>query len=88
LAEAPSYGQTIFEYDPSCHGSEDYKQVAQLIHNQMQVKATESTENILATEHTEVTEVVKKAPMEIIEIPSAQPAQTPTANIEIKETQI
>ena len=36
LAEAPSYGQTIFEYDPSCHGSEDYKKVAQLIHNQMQ----------------------------------------------------
>ena len=76
LAEAPSYGQTIFEYDPSCHGSEDYKKVAQLIHNQMQVEATESTE------------VVKKAPIEIIEIPSAQPAQTPTANIEIKETQI
>ncbi|MEN6425547.1 MAG: AAA family ATPase [Phycisphaerales bacterium] len=28
LAEAPSYGQTIFEYDPACNGAEDYRQVA------------------------------------------------------------
>jgi chromosome partitioning protein len=31
LAEAPSYGKTIFEYEPSCHGAEDYKKVAELI---------------------------------------------------------
>jgi chromosome partitioning protein len=36
LAEAPSYGKTIFEYEPSCHGAEDYRKVAELIHNQMQ----------------------------------------------------
>jgi chromosome partitioning protein len=29
LAEAPSYGRTIFEYDPTCNGAEDYKRVAQ-----------------------------------------------------------
>jgi chromosome partitioning protein len=28
LAEAPSYGQTIFEYDPACNGAEDYRNVA------------------------------------------------------------
>jgi chromosome partitioning protein len=28
LAEAPSYGQTIFEYEPNCHGAEDYQKVA------------------------------------------------------------
>ncbi len=28
LAEAPSYGQTIFEYDPDCNGAEDYAKVA------------------------------------------------------------
>lgn len=28
LAEAPSYGQTIFEYDPTCNGAEDYRKVA------------------------------------------------------------
>jgi len=30
LAEAPSYGKTIFEYDPSCNGAEDYANVANL----------------------------------------------------------
>jgi hypothetical protein len=28
LAEAPSYGQTIFEYAPSASGSEDYNAIA------------------------------------------------------------
>jgi len=28
LAEAPSYGQTIFEYAPSSHGAEDYMKLA------------------------------------------------------------
>jgi len=36
LAEAPSYGQTIFEYEPNCHGAEDYKKVAEFIHSQSQ----------------------------------------------------
>jgi chromosome partitioning protein len=27
LAEAPSYGQTIFEYDPTCNGAADYRNV-------------------------------------------------------------
>jgi chromosome partitioning protein len=36
LAEAPSYGKTIFEYDPTCNGAEDYRKVAEFIHNQMQ----------------------------------------------------
>ena len=34
LAEAPSYGRTIFEYEQNCHGAEDYKKVAELIHAQ------------------------------------------------------
>ena len=28
LAEAPSYGKTIFEYDPTCNGAQDYRRVA------------------------------------------------------------
>ncbi|MEN6334954.1 MAG: hypothetical protein ABFE01_11880, partial [Phycisphaerales bacterium] len=27
LAEAPSYGKTIFEYDPDCNGADDYRKV-------------------------------------------------------------
>ncbi len=34
LAEAPSYGKTIFEYEQNCHGAKDYKKVAELIHAQ------------------------------------------------------
>lgn len=37
LAEAPSYGQTIFEYERNCHGAEDYTKVAESIHNQIQI---------------------------------------------------
>lgn len=33
LAEAPSYGKTIFEYERNCHGAEDYARVAEFIHN-------------------------------------------------------
>jgi chromosome partitioning protein len=39
LAEAPSYGKTIFEYEPNCHGSEDYQKVAQFVHAQFQPPA-------------------------------------------------
>ena len=35
LAEAPSYGKTIFEYEPNCHGAEDYRKVAEFIHTQL-----------------------------------------------------
>jgi chromosome partitioning protein len=31
LAEAPSYGKTIFEYDPTCNGAEDYRKVARYL---------------------------------------------------------
>ena len=29
LAESPSYGQTIFEYENNCHGAEDYRALAE-----------------------------------------------------------
>ena len=31
LAEAPSYGKTIFEYESNCHGAEDYEKVAKFL---------------------------------------------------------
>jgi len=44
LAEAPSYGQTIFEYERNCHGAEDYLKVAESIHNQFQFDIQSDTE--------------------------------------------
>ena len=32
LAEAPSHGQTIFEYEPNCNGAADYLAVADFLH--------------------------------------------------------
>jgi chromosome partitioning protein len=64
LAEAPSYGKTIFEYDPSCNGAADYLKVAQLIHNP----------NSFTAENTE------KAPIKIVEVPvinSQEPMSKP-----------
>jgi chromosome partitioning protein len=39
LAEAPSYGKTIFEYEQNCNGAEDYRKVAEFIHAQFQLPA-------------------------------------------------
>lgn len=36
LAEAPSYGKTIFEYEQECNGAQDYSQVAEYIHSMNQ----------------------------------------------------
>lgn len=35
LAEAPSYGKTIFEYDDDCNGANDYRAVAEFIHQSL-----------------------------------------------------
>jgi len=48
LAEAPSYGQTIFEYEATCHGAEDYEQVARLVHGkEIPVAITEPEQPIV-----------------------------------------
>jgi chromosome partitioning protein len=73
LAEAPGYGQTIFEYAPNCHGSEDYRKVAEFIHNQMQLKATEGT----ACPEQSRRETAEKCPIKIVEgiSPNSQTVQ-------------
>jgi chromosome partitioning protein len=35
LAECPSFGQSIFVYAPTCHGAEDYRELAQEVMAQM-----------------------------------------------------
>ncbi len=48
LAEAPSYGKTIFEYEPACNGAEDYRKVAEFIHNQTKPKPPEPQPQVSA----------------------------------------
>ena len=54
LAEAPSYGQTIFEFEPGCHGAEDYRKVAEYISpiapKKPAEKSAEMTEEIVPEE--------------------------------------
>ena len=51
LAEAPSYGKTIFEYEPDCHGSEDYTKVAQYLRDEkIRQSEPETIERQSATE--------------------------------------
>ena len=47
LAEAPSYGKTIFEYEPNCHGAEDYLSVAEYIHRLCSNDGEETTEPVV-----------------------------------------
>lgn len=53
LAEAPSYGKTIFEYEPRCHGAEDYKSVADYIHSQMVTEPKTEAEPVVIGEDDE-----------------------------------
>jgi len=51
LAEAPSYGKTIFEYEPNCNGARDYWNVARCVHADFQpVPEVEVPEPMKASE--------------------------------------
>ncbi|TFG49895.1 MAG: ParA family protein [Candidatus Brocadiia bacterium] len=45
LAEAPSYGQTIFEYEPSCNGAEDYRKAAAFLDGRLDVTQGATTQD-------------------------------------------
>ena len=64
LAEAPSYGKTIFEYEPNCHGAEDYSKVAKFIHSQPQ-----PTTNPVMSQ-TATAEQIRDQSSELLESPS------------------
>jgi len=53
LAEAPSYGKTIFEYEQNCHGAEDYRRVAEFIHAQFQPPTPTEMLQAVAAEQTQ-----------------------------------
>ncbi|MFA5785199.1 MAG: hypothetical protein WC962_10010, partial [Phycisphaerae bacterium] len=87
LAEAPSYGQTIFEYAPTCHGAEDYQKVAEFLldeegfYNRVEVPQFEQQERDVAAAMDEQLEShlggkkEDKPIAEIAEIPQSQPSE-------------
>ena len=79
LAEAPSYGKTIFEYEQNCHGANDYKKVAEFIHNPS-AYTVENTE-LSAPAEQPPTETTEKCPIKIVEVTrtNSQDVATETA---------
>ena len=53
LAEAPSHGKTIFEYEPNCNGAEDYQAIADFIHNKMNSAGVVNLEDALIVDEKE-----------------------------------
>ncbi len=74
LAEAPSYGKTIFEYEQNCHGAEDYRKVADLLAGKKEeptIEAIEEPAEETTQEPIEVSDLPEPtsvAPIEIVEI--------------------
>ena len=60
LAEAPSYGKTIFEYEPRCNGAEDYKTVAEYIHSQTGAGSISEPEPVVVGKDESVGDAAKK----------------------------
>ena len=63
LAEAPSYGKTIFEYEPDCNGAKDYRKVAEYIHAQYHGPVeSDSSEEVVTDEVREPSEEPESSP--------------------------
>ncbi|MHC4620880.1 MAG: ParA family protein, partial [Planctomycetota bacterium] len=77
LAEAPSYGKTIFEYEQNCHGAEDYRKVAEFIHAHFEPTAPQASTPESCEE--------KPGPAPI-EIKSISPADSAAPSSEVTET--
>jgi len=79
LAEAPGYGQTIYEYEPDCNGAQDYKKVAQFIHDPSLLDSDDDTEEQRSETETPAEEQApdpspsSHVPIEIREIPLIGP---------------
>ncbi|MGE5295603.1 MAG: ParA family protein [Solirubrobacterales bacterium] len=86
LAEAPSYGKTIFEYDPDCNGTEDYRKVGNFFlgisDDGEETPAPAASQPAPAIE----TQAEPQAQAEIPAQPEAAAASAPTP-VEIREVQ-
>ena len=76
LAEAPSYGKTIFEYEPDCNGASDYQAIADFIDTKMANSTSKPLEQTPSVSE----------PVAVVETPAVSgipsPEQTPHQNAE------
>jgi chromosome partitioning protein len=59
LAEAPSYGKSIFEYEPDCNGSRDYESIAKFIHTKMINSPSQAASQAQALEEPVVAKAIE-----------------------------
>ena len=85
LAEAPSYGNTIFEYEPNCHGAEDYKRVAEFIHSPL--KPVQPEPGPAAVETAQPISV-DSAPITEPHVPPSEPQTQPTTQPDIPSPEV
>lgn len=85
LAEAPGYGQTIFEYEPTCHGAEDYRKAAEFLWPEIRRSGGPDIQEVVAEDDK------KQSPIEIKPIPESDShkqdsAQAPVSQDEPDQT--
>ena len=77
LAEAPSYGKTIFEYEPDCNGATDYLAIARHVHTGM------GTEGVWTLDRRDETPAGAVADSEDEMTPETSPASDQVAAIQL-----
>lgn len=60
LAEAPSHGQTIFEYEPDCNGATDYLAVADFLHQGQTPQMPENTDIAALPQNNNAEELIEE----------------------------
>jgi chromosome partitioning protein len=93
LAEAPSYGKTIFEYEPKCNGAEDYKNVAEYIHMQTTAELKSQAQPIVIGQNDEGRaqrrpDISKQPAIPIQELPPVKKVATPLGDDVAETSQI
>jgi len=85
LAEAPSHGKTIFEYEPKCNGAIDYERVADYIHNYM--NGDTADENFLDSIAKEIDELDTSLESVDADIEAAREEQNLDAELTLEPSQ-
>jgi chromosome partitioning protein len=84
LAEAPSYGKTIFEYEKNCHGAEDYKKAADYLRNEQPPERLDVGESFQDEKQTmpaiEIKEIIPSQDETIKSETTFLSAESPTAD--------
>ena len=64
LAECPSFGQTIFQYEPHCAGARDYERLAEAVCG--------VSKPVVAALERVIEPVIPQVPLDVTEVPTPQ----------------